>query len=103
MINLKALDTSAFDYFPTNIIAKEAVKQGILEEYHQHKETLHSDRLCNLSLIDVGMIVIVRYSNELGTITNWHQSDAGKMNGGVEVDFKSHKDYFYPHQLKRFL
>ncbi len=100
-INLLELGTEAFDYFPAEFLAEETATQGINEAYQQHLATLHTSNVWDTSLVLPGIKVKTR-EGFTGVTTNYHLTENGKVNGGIEVVLDEGKvEYYYPNQLTR--
>ncbi|MGK7892347.1 MAG: hypothetical protein AB4372_01520 [Xenococcus sp. (in: cyanobacteria)] len=104
MIDLQELGTSAFDYFPSDILEDILTTPELKAAYQTHRETLHTDNLWDISKIKVGMKVEDLETGNRGKITNYHTTEVGELNGGVEVIFPDNsRQYYYPNQLKLVL
>lgn len=102
-IELKPFGSAAFDYFPGDFLAEEVAKQDLDAEYKQHQTIIHTSDLYDLSKVKAGYRVRT-HTGEVGTITDHHNTEVGKLNGGVEVELDNGKTgYYYANQLTRIL
>lgn len=89
------------NYFPESVLKTLRSDREFWDEYQEHKSKLYTDNPWNLELITEQMQIEVKATGNLGTVTDYHTTEVGKLNGGVEIEFEDGtKDYFYPHQIK---
>lgn len=100
MTKLSELGESIFDFFPSEVIEDLGDSED-LQNYAKHLKKIHSDNPFDNSKIHPRMRVIVKESGLKGTVTDYHTTERGKLNGGVEVWHSEGTEIFYPHQLEK--
>ena len=91
------------DFFPDELVREAAILNDRLDEYYDCISTLHTSNLYDTSKITEGMCVIIKENNRKGTVTNYHLTDRGKMNGGIQVNLNGDIQTYYPNQVKLWI
>jgi len=99
-MKLNKLGKDIFDFYPTDYLVdnRQQLTYEQLKQLTEKIQVIKSSTLFDTSGLQEGDRVISPLGR--GIVTNYHNTDKGKLNMGFEVLISGKPHYFYPNQLR---